>query len=336
VRVLVQGSYLSLRGETRVGDTLWYQTAGQDWVSGDLVERIFPSTLRGAELDAPPLPEAPRALKAGVVTAGMLNVRLRPGVQAGNVPREQLAAGTPVEVYEEERYGGTLWYRIGEERWVLGDHVRLLPLPRTPRPASRPPVLPVGWVVARALNVRRRPGLAPDNQPVGRVDHNQRLTVLDSTMLGGTPWYCVGEDRWVEGTWVALAQESRRPATIHADMHWVALSLARQTLVAYVGDRPVYAAMVATGRAASPTPAGQFTVRQRAERERMAGGSATGGSAYFIEDVPWVSYFHGGYALHGAYWHDSFGQPRSHGCANLSLYDAWWLYRWQVASLLIC
>jgi lipoprotein-anchoring transpeptidase ErfK/SrfK len=43
---------------------------------------------------------------------------------------------------------------------------------------------------------------------------------------------------------------------------------------------------------------------------------------YRVDDVPWVQYFVGGYALHAAYWHDDFGQPRSHGCINLSPRDA--------------
>jgi lipoprotein-anchoring transpeptidase ErfK/SrfK len=48
--------------------------------------------------------------------------------------------------------------------------------------------------------------------------------------------------------------------------------------------------------------------------------------AYEMREVPWVQYFSEGYALHGAYWHDAFGQPRSHGCINLSPKDARWLF----------
>jgi lipoprotein-anchoring transpeptidase ErfK/SrfK len=39
-------------------------------------------------------------------------------------------------------------------------------------------------------------------------------------------------------------------------------------------------------------------------------------------------YYLGGYALHGAYWHDAFGTPRSHGCTNLAPADARWLFYW--------
>ena len=39
---------------------------------------------------------------------------------------------------------------------------------------------------------------------------------------------------------------------------------------------------------------------------------------YSLLDVPFVQYFHKGFALHGTYWHDEFGRKRSHGCVNLA------------------
>jgi hypothetical protein len=43
--------------------------------------------------------------------------------------------------------------------------------------------------------------------------------------------------------------------------------------------------------------------------------------------VPWSTYFNEGYAFHTAYWHGSFGTPRSHGCVNLSPSDALTVYK---------
>lgn len=53
-----------------------------------------------------------------------------------------------------------------------------------------------------------------------------------------------------------------------------------------------------------------------------------GSQNYELRDVPWIQYFASGYALHGAYWHDVFGIPRSHGCINLSPIDAHLLFLW--------
>jgi len=49
--------------------------------------------------------------------------------------------------------------------------------------------------------------------------------------------------------------------------------------------------------------------------------------------VPFVMYFQLAYALHGAFWHDGFGRPRSHGCVNLAPEDARWIFRWSDPQL---
>lgn len=53
-----------------------------------------------------------------------------------------------------------------------------------------------------------------------------------------------------------------------------------------------------------------------------------GSGGFELRDVPWIQYFAAGYALHGAYWHDVFGTPRSHGCVNLSPIDARYVFMW--------
>ena len=52
------------------------------------------------------------------------------------------------------------------------------------------------------------------------------------------------------------------------------------------------------------------------------------GPDYEQPNVPYVMYFYGAYSLHGAYWHNDFGRPRSHGCVNLPVADAKWLFYW--------
>jgi hypothetical protein len=53
-----------------------------------------------------------------------------------------------------------------------------------------------------------------------------------------------------------------------------------------------------------------------------------GAADFELRDVPWIQYFAAGYALHGAYWHDVFGIPRSHGCVNLAPIDARYVFNW--------
>jgi len=53
-----------------------------------------------------------------------------------------------------------------------------------------------------------------------------------------------------------------------------------------------------------------------------------GEGTYQLRDVPYIQYFEKGFALHVAYWHDKFGQRRSHGCINLSPIDGHRIFHW--------
>ena len=59
------------------------------------------------------------------------------------------------------------------------------------------------------------------------------------------------------------------------------------------------------------------------------------GYDYFLPDVPYVMYFFEDYAIHGTYWHSSFGTPMSHGCVNVSTPDAGWLFDWAPVGTLV-
>jgi LysM repeat protein len=107
---------------------------------------------------------------------------------------------------------------------------------------------------------------------------------------------------------------------------WVEVSIGTQALTAYEGNTPVYSAKISSGTSRYPTVEGTFRVYAKYVRTRMRGGQ--GADFYDIPDVPYTMYFYSGFALHGAYWHNNFGQPMSHGCVNLSTEAAKWLYDW--------
>jgi lipoprotein-anchoring transpeptidase ErfK/SrfK len=107
---------------------------------------------------------------------------------------------------------------------------------------------------------------------------------------------------------------------------WIDIDLGSQTLVAYDGDRAVWAALVSTGQGVYSTPTGVFRMYAKREKQTMSNRGHPGLPPYYFEDVPWVQFFNQNIALHGAYWHRRFGQPVSHGCVNLAPDDAKWLY----------
>jgi lipoprotein-anchoring transpeptidase ErfK/SrfK len=105
------------------------------------------------------------------------------------------------------------------------------------------------------------------------------------------------------------------------------VSLSYQTLWAARGDDVVLTSYVSTGRAGFETPLGAYGVLTKFESQTMEG--VVGGEYYNVPDVPWVMYFtNWGHALHGTYWHSNFGVPMSHGCVNLPMDVAAWLYAW--------
>jgi lipoprotein-anchoring transpeptidase ErfK/SrfK len=107
---------------------------------------------------------------------------------------------------------------------------------------------------------------------------------------------------------------------------WILIDLSEQRLTAYQGNRTIYTWRVSTGVRKYPTVVGTFRVYAKLSRQRMQGGR--GADYYNLPNVPDVMYFHRGYAIHGAYWHNNFGRPMSHGCVNMPLAAAEWLYDW--------
>jgi hypothetical protein len=106
------------------------------------------------------------------------------------------------------------------------------------------------------------------------------------------------------------------------------VDLSAQQLVAYEGDTPVFHALVATGKDGFNTPTGSYAIYSKYDMETMTGSA--GGETWYVPNIPWVQYVVGGVALHGTYWHDQWGTGTrmSHGCINLNIDDAQWLYEW--------
>jgi LysM repeat protein len=103
---------------------------------------------------------------------------------------------------------------------------------------------------------------------------------------------------------------------------WIEVNLSDQTLTAWQGDVPVLYTSVSTGTYLYPTVTGRYAVNTKYSSQRMTG------PGYDLPGVPWVMYFYSGYAIHGAYWHNNFGTPMSHGCVNMRPDEAQILYNW--------
>lgn len=109
--------------------------------------------------------------------------------------------------------------------------------------------------------------------------------------------------------------------------NWIDVSLSEQRLRAYEGDRVVIEFPISSGKWA-PTPTGTFSIWHKTRSQSMVGGSRELGTYYNLPNVPSNMFFYQGYAIHGAYWHNNFGHPMSHGCVNSPLANVAQLFEW--------
>lgn len=110
------------------------------------------------------------------------------------------------------------------------------------------------------------------------------------------------------------------------------VDLTNQHLYAYQGGQLLYSFPVSTGKW-HPTPTGTFHIWIKLKATRMTGGS--GADYYDLPNVPYTMFFYNdevsksqGFSVHGAYWHNNFGHPMSHGCINMRPEDAAVLFAW--------
>lgn len=103
---------------------------------------------------------------------------------------------------------------------------------------------------------------------------------------------------------------------------WIDVNLSQQRVYAYEGDVVVNSFLASTGTWQTPTVTGKFKIYVKYVSTRMTG------PGYDLPNVPYAMYFYKGYGIHGTYWHSNFGVPMSHGCVNLSIPDAEWLFYW--------
>ncbi len=126
------------------------------------------------------------------------------------------------------------------------------------------------------------------------------------------------------------------PRTAHAQTSkQIMINTETQRLYAFENNKLIYDIPVSTGLPTWPTPQGTFYPWIKLRYDRMIGGVPGTESYYDLPNVPYVVYFANnqiseteGYAIHGTYWHNNFGNPMSHGCVNLRTEDAKDLYNW--------
>jgi lipoprotein-anchoring transpeptidase ErfK/SrfK len=157
--------------------------------------------------------------------------------------------------------------------------------------------------------------------PYGEV-----VQVYATQSAEGVEWNLIGPNQWVEARIFATVTPNPVPPEGVTTGRWIDVDLAEQTLAVYDNYQLVFATVIASGLEPFWTRPGLFQIFQKKETETMRNNDPT--DYYYLDNVPWTMYFDGARALHGAYWRTRFGYPQSHGCVNLSVGDAHWLFNW--------
>lgn len=110
----------------------------------------------------------------------------------------------------------------------------------------------------------------------------------------------------------------------------IGISLKSQALTYSLGPYVIKSIKISSGLPRTPTPEGEFVILKKPAVVTYRG------TGYFYPNTRWNMLFKtskwGGYYIHGAYWHNNFGKPMSHGCVNVSYQDAEALYNWTDAG----
>ncbi len=166
---------------------------------------------------------------------------------------------------------------------------------------------------------------------VGTLPARERVSILEMTV--DDAWAKIGEARWVATSELHVARASAPPVDVRGDQErWLDVDLDEQVVIAFEGRRPVYATLVSSGAKKWPTPSGIYRIWLKFAETDMSGQMGDE-QPYSVATVPWTMFFAKDFAFHTAYWHDKFGDPRSHGCVNLSPRDARALYDWALPDV---
>ncbi len=337
--VTIAGASLPMFGAKRGGGCTgaWWLVGPLAWACSDFA--LF-------SRDDPAIPAAPASIDAlaheyfFVRTPATRAYESLGAAQEGTADRE-LEAGWGVAVVEQRTVDEERWARTTKGTWIAMRDLVAARASSFHGEAIPDGKLDVAWVLRDHANVWASPLSPAQKSPPRDVLPRFRLVrVLEEA--GGL--VRIGEEQWMLAGDLARPTLSRPPSELaRPETRWIDVELAAQTLVAYVGERPVYATIVSAGRGStastqqagregSPasttiTPRGVHRIWVKILGSDMSDlGRDDLDAHYSLEEVPYVQFFDGAVALHGTYWHSDFGREHSHGCVNLAPQDARWLF----------
>lgn len=254
-------------------------------------------------------PEASVALK-NEAAANPLSRTVRPAtpIHARSTPKKSKKA---VRSWLVPVTAGFLLFCVAMAAWLA------VPTLQSPKNGGPYAARPVGALFKPSLTPSVTPTPTPTNTPTATPTFTPTATPTETPTE--TPTATPTDTPPPRSTSTPVVYNDI-PNEVASDEFWVDVDLSEQMVYAYEGDTLLNSFLVSTGTAAHPTVVGQFRIWIMLRYTDMSG------PGYYLPDVPYTMYFYQGYGLHGTYWHSNFGTPMSHGCVNLRIEDAGWIF----------
>lgn len=301
---------------------------------------VFPRLSREKVLDGDGL-ETP--CQARVLSQG-LNLYDRPSLNGKVIRRldlNQVLPLTGITLGDEEPAYNRFWYELNAEGFAHAGSIQ---------PVETKLNDALTWVSKKGRPVQVT---VPFSDVVWNYHEPARVALrlyygsvswLSAVAVGndGQPWYYLSDDPMATLMYYGRPQhfhvfsdEDLSPISpqVPANEKRIEVRLESQLVIAYEYDQPVFMSRAATGAVWGDkifrTPLGNYTIIYKCPSRHMSHNDSLDENARNLPGVPWVCYITGnGIAFHGTYWHNDYGRPRSHGCINLNLKAAEWIYRW--------
>ena len=348
VATLARGTRLRVRGEVASHDNNgchgkpWYAVFPFGFVCSEHVKHSKAEPATGKAL---PLTRDRRLPYDYVITRAesLAMYASVAAIEAGQVART-LASGSNLAVARTIDVGGTPYIETVDGMLVqkqgvgwLGQGSDWSGAPLLPAGAEPTPGPAFAWTLKDKTPVYAEADRR--SVQVGVLPLRARVALLEEAGEDeATRFWQIAEGQWVAASQLAEVMIIEPPDGVLRDNRvrsgndqWIDVNLGEQVLVAYRDHTPVYATMVSSGKG-SPTPRGNYPIWAKVASMTMANQDYED-KPYMVEHVPWVLLFQGHNAIHGAYWHDRFGNRRSHGCVNLAPRDARWIFEWVSPTL---
>jgi len=322
--VCLPGAYLQQPADcTPVGPSSYLTDLAKSGIS--IPPQPFPVKRIPAELASVPYLYA-LASKAAIPTYSTIQDAIDK-----NVHRTMPAGKTKYLSYSQrvQNADGT-FYLVETGEWVRGEDIQSRVSPSTVfrgvlvNQALR---TGFGWVLDVSES-HTEPGFnsPKTGKKYGRFD---MVWAYSIQTVDGFDWIQVGPNEWLEDRVVARVTPKPVPPQGVTNGRWIEVNLGEQTLSVYDQSQLVFATLISSGVKPFYTRPGVFQIYKKLNVEQMSGTfEADHSDYYYLENVPWTMYFDEARALHGVYWHTLFGYNASHGCVNLSIADARWLFDW--------